>query len=95
MPKAKAKKFFAVLLPMLDLEKSRQFRTDHLSFLEMLRSKGHVYGNGRFSDGSGGLVIYQVASYSDCETLVKQDPYIKTGARCYEIHEWEAEWAEK
>jgi uncharacterized protein len=95
MAQEKAMKFFAVLLPMLDVQKSEQFRPDHLSFLETMRREGHVYGNGRFVDGSGGLVIYQAPAYSDCEALVKQDPYIQNGARQYEIHEWDAVWAGK
>ena len=86
-------KFFAVFLPMLDMEKGLKHREEHLSFLKVKRENGHVYGNGRFVDGSGGLVIYLAASYDECETMVKQDPYIKNGARRYEIHEWEAVWA--
>ncbi|TWT27862.1 YciI family protein [Planomicrobium sp. CPCC 101110] len=93
MPLQEGKKFFAVLLPMLDREKSQHFRADHLSFLEMMRNDGHVCGNGRFVDGSGGLVIYQAVSFSECEAYVNQDPYVKNGARSYEIHEWEAVWA--
>jgi uncharacterized protein YciI len=49
--------------------------------------------NGKFTDGSGGLVVYQAPSYKECEELVKQDPYILQGAREYEIKEWEAVWA--
>ncbi|MDN7241613.1 YciI family protein [Planococcus sp. N028] len=92
MAQTEDKKFFAVFLPMLDAEKSQQFRTDHLGFLREMREAGHVYGNGRFVDGAGGLVIYLAASHYECESLVKQDPYIKNGARLYEIHEWEAVW---
>ncbi|MGI2327569.1 YciI family protein [Planococcus sp. YIM B11945] len=87
-------KFFAVLLPMLDAEKSKEFRPQHLSFLDGMRKEGHVYGNGRFTDGSGGLVLYRAASFEDCEALVKKDPYIQHGARRYEIHEWDAVWAD-
>ncbi|WKA53861.1 YciI family protein [Planococcus shixiaomingii] len=86
------KKFYAVLLPMLDAKKSQQFREEHLKFLMALRGSGQVYGNGRFVDGSGGLVIYMAASYEECEAMVKQDPYIENGARRYEIHEWDAVW---
>lgn len=88
-------KFFAVLLPMHDQEKSTRFRPEHLAFLEKMRNEGHICANGKFSDGSGGLVIYQTDSYEQCKAYVNQDPYIQNGARTYEIHEWEAVWAEK
>lgn len=87
-------KTFAVFLRMADEEKSDRYRLEHLAFLEKMRTAGHVRVNGRFSDGSGGLVIYQAASFSDCEALVREDPYIRQGARYSEIHEWEAVWAD-
>ncbi|RNF39500.1 YciI family protein [Planococcus salinus] len=86
-------KFFAVLLPMRDEEKSVRFRPEHLAFLEQMRNAGHIYANGKFTDGSGGLVIYQTDSFEQCEAFVHQDPYVENGARTYEIHEWEAVWA--
>ena len=78
---------------MQNVKKSEVLRPEHLAFLEKMRNEGHVKINGKFSDGSGGLVIYQAPSYKECEELVKQDPYIQHGARIYEIKEWEAVWA--
>ncbi|MBT2571245.1 YciI family protein [Planococcus sp. ISL-110] len=87
-------KYFAVLLPMKDADKSQEFRPQHLAFLEDKRSSGQVAANGKFADGSGGLVIYRAESYIACEALVKTDPYVVEGARKYEIFEWEAVWAD-
>lgn len=87
-------KYFAVLLPMKDSSKSVEFRPQHLAFLEKMRNAGHIRVNGKFADGSGGLVIYQMPSFEECEALVKQDPYIQEGAREYQINEWEAVWAD-
>lgn len=85
-------RYFAVFLIMQDVKKSAKYRPEHLSYLEKMRNEGHVKINGKFSDGSGGLVIYQAPSYKECEELVKRDPYILEGARSYEIKEWEAVW---
>ncbi|AQQ54022.1 YciI family protein [Planococcus lenghuensis] len=87
-------KTFAVFLRMADEEKSVRYRSDHLAFLEQMRTAGHVRANGRFPDGSGGLIIYQAESLADCAALADQDPYIRQGARNSEIHEWEAVWAD-
>lgn len=86
--------YFAVLLPMKDNDKSQKFRAQHLAFLEDKRTNGQVAANGKFTDGSGGLVIYKAESFAACEALVKMDPYIVEGARKYEIFEWEAVWAD-
>ncbi|MGY4689527.1 YciI family protein [Salibacterium sp. K-3] len=88
-------KLFAVLLPLKDKELTQTYRPDHLQFLEEQRNKGNVAANGKFTDGSGGLVIYRMADKEAVEEKVQQDPYVKHGARDYHIHEWEmvsSEW---
>lgn len=84
-----AVRHFAVFLPMLDQDKSAEFRELHLRFLDERRAEGKLHANGRFADGAGGLVIYRASSYEEVESWVKQDPYIIHGARTYEIHEWD------
>lgn len=84
-----ALKHFAVFLPMLDADKSVQYREEHLAFLAERRQAGMLHANGRFVDGAGGLVIYRAASQEEVESWVKQDPYIIHEARRYEIHEWD------
>lgn len=88
-------KHFAVFLPMKDANKSQNFRSAHLAFLEELRTNGKVAANGKFADGTGGLVVYKAQSFEECETLVKMDPYVAQGARNYEIYEWEVVWADE
>ncbi|RAP77029.1 NAD(P)-dependent oxidoreductase [Paenibacillus montanisoli] len=88
-------KHFAVFLPMLDADKSVQYRAEHLRFLDERRAAGMLHANGRFADGSGGLVIYRTSSYEETENWVKQDPYIVKGARNYEIHEWDIVLADR
>lgn len=82
-------KYFAVLLPMLDEEKSKKWRPYHLDYLNKKAEEGKVFAKGRFTDGTGGLVIYKEENFAAAEELVKQDPYIIHQARTYEIHEWE------
>lgn len=82
-------KYFAVFLPMLDEQKSKDYRDEHLQFLEGLREKDVIVMNGRFTDGAGGLVIYKGEGQDEIKKLVEQDPYIVNGARYFELHEWE------
>lgn len=82
-------KQYAVLLPMKDAKKSEKYRPDHLTFLEKMRAEKKVLMNGRFTDGTGGLVIYQATTLEEAKNYVEQDPYIIHGARHYEIHEWD------
>lgn len=82
-------KYFAVFLPMLDEEKSKHYRPDHLSYLEEKSNEGKIFAKGRFTDGTGGLVIYKADDLSEVEEMAKLDPYVAKGARNYEIREWD------
>ncbi|MEN2466341.1 YciI family protein [Ornithinibacillus sp. FSL M8-0202] len=82
-------KLFAVFLPMKDEEKSKQYRQEHLQFLQEKQEDGFIFAKGRFVDGAGGLVIYKADLLEQVEDMVKKDPYVLKGARGYEIHEWE------
>lgn len=45
-------KYFAVFLPMLSPEKSKEYRSQHFDFLAAKRKEGKIFANGRFLDGS-------------------------------------------
>lgn len=82
-------KIFACFLPMLDQEKSAQYRQEHLDYLEIQRSAGQIIANGRFVDGWGGLVIYKAETIEDAIKYAENDPFVIEKARTYEIHEWD------
>lgn len=81
-------KTYVVFLPMLDAEKSKLYREEHLAYLGEHAAQGHIFARGPFVDGWGGMVIYKADSMEQVQTWVKNDPYILTGARSYEVHEW-------
>lgn len=81
-------KIYAVELTMKDEEKNKKFRPEHLAFLEKMHEEKKVLFYGRFTDGSGGLVIYRAANEDEVTSYVKQDPYVIEGARDYNIREW-------
>lgn len=82
-------KYFAAIAPMKDKQKSEDMRTAHLAFLEEQTKQGNVLMKGRFVDGAGGLVIYQAESLEEVEQIAAGDPYVTSGARDMEIHEWD------
>ncbi|NGP46392.1 hypothetical protein G4V62_16090 [Bacillaceae bacterium SIJ1] len=81
-------KYYAVLLPMKDEQKSKDFREAHLQYLDKLSEEGAVVAKGRFTDGSGGMVIYRGASEDEVRQLAENDPYVKEGARGCDLREW-------
>jgi hypothetical protein len=80
---------YVVFLKMKDKEKSQRFREAHLHFLEEKRSAGQVLMYGPFSDGSGGMIIYQGKHTDEVREIASQDPYVIKGAREFEIKKWD------
>ena len=82
-------KYFAAILKMIDVEKNKQYRQQHIDFLTRQEKEGKIFARGRFSDGSGGLVIYIAASYEEAIKTAEADPYVTLGARALELYEWD------
>jgi uncharacterized protein YciI len=82
-------KYFAAILYLQDAEKNKSMRPQHIEFLLDQDSKGRIFARGPFSDGAGGLVIYQAESLEEAQQLAESDPYVVGGARRLELHPWE------
>jgi uncharacterized protein YciI len=82
-------KYFAAFLPVRDLAKNQELRPAHVEFLDQKQREGAIFARGRFSDGAGGLVVYQAGSLDEERKIAESDPYVKGGARSLELHEWE------
>ena len=80
--------YFAAILYIQDVEKNKSLRPEHLAFLEERESQGRIFARGPFSDGAGGLVIYQAETLEQARALAESDPYVMGGARRLEIHPW-------
>lgn len=81
--------YYAAISKMVSLEKNKQFREVHLDYLKKLGAEGKVFAKGRFTDSTGGLVIYKADTLEEAKGMAEGDPFIIEGARTYEIHEWE------
>ena len=81
-------KYFAALLMMKDPEKNRTFREQHVAFLAEREQRGEIFARGKFLDNTGGLVIYMAPSIGEAEKIAASDPYVVSGARSLEVHEW-------
>ena len=81
--------YFAAILKMKDDEKNKKYRQQHVDFLVHQEKEGNIFARGRFTDGTGGLVIYIAPSYAEALKLAETDPYVTLGARSLELYEWD------
>ena len=82
-------KYFAGILKMKDVEKVKQYRPQHVDFLARQQEKGNIFARGKFTDGTGGLIIYIAVSYEEALKLAESDPYVTLGAASLELYEWD------
>jgi uncharacterized protein YciI len=82
-------KYFAAVQSILDADKVEAARPAHLAYLDRVMADGRIHLRGRFPDGSGGLTIYRAESLDEARSLAENDPFIASGARKVELHEWD------
>lgn len=82
-------KYFAAIQSVLDADKIAATKPAHLEFLERMVAEGRLYLRGRFPDGSGGLSIYRAETLDEARALAERDPYVQSGARRLDLHEWD------
>lgn len=80
--------YYAAILDMLDSEKNKELRPQHLDYLKKHIDAGHVFKCGPFTDGSGGMVIYIADSYDEAKELAEGDPYVSENVRSLDLREW-------
>jgi uncharacterized protein YciI len=81
--------FYVAWLTIVDPELNREKRPDHLRYLAERFQRGEVAMAGPFTDGSGGLVVYQTDSLEHAYQLASQDPAVQSGARRLELKAWQ------
>ena len=86
-------KYFAAFLKMKDPEKNASFRPQHMDFLLQSEKEGKIFARGRFTDNSGGMVVYIAPSFEEAEKIAQSDPLVTSGARTLELHEWDMKTA--
>ncbi|PQP13746.1 YciI family protein [Rhodococcus opacus] len=81
---------FAVLWTYTeDKSKIGAARQAHVDYLQDLVDRGTVAAAGGWPDGSGGLVVFDVASRDDLEPLLDKDPFTTDGVIVdTKIFEW-------
>ncbi len=72
-------KYAAIIEYLPDPAKVQAVRPEHRQYLQGLRQKGQLAIAGPFTDGSGGLLIYETASTEEAEQLLRKDPFFREG----------------
>jgi uncharacterized protein YciI len=63
----------------------------HREYLMGMVERGEVRQAGPWADGTGGLLVFEVATEAELVALLDADPYTKAGVVVdQQIHEWKA-----
>ncbi|NUR97332.1 MAG: hypothetical protein HOV67_18990 [Kribbellaceae bacterium] len=72
-----------------ETDRRLEVRPAHREYLASLREAGKLVAAGPFTDGTGALLVYDVADESELRDILAKDPYTPAGV--YEIATL-AEW---
>ena len=61
----------------------------HVKFLRDLDAAGKMVLCGPFTDYRGGMVIIKAENRSAADEIAKSDPFVRSGARSYELRTWQ------
>lgn len=81
---------YAAILETIDPEKDAEVLDVHKAYLAKYIEEGKIYAKGPFTDHSGGLIIYNVATEAEAKELIENDPVIKENSRKYTLKEWKS-----
>lgn len=62
---------------------------EHGKYMLSLYVKGSMKLAGPLTDNAGGAVLLEVANESEANSIVMEDPAVRTGIFVYEMHPWE------
>jgi len=65
-----------------------ELRGKHQSYVREQAKKGKLVLAGRFSDVSGGLIIWKSSSKEEVESIAEHDPYAMEKYATYQLKEW-------
>jgi len=71
--------FFVLEYRYADLDARARVRPDHLAYVQSLHQEGRVVLAGPVGDGSGAMMVLQVASEEEARNVVNGDPYTTAG----------------
>lgn len=71
--------FFVLEYRYADMDARARVRPDHLAYLKSLLEEGTLVLAGPVGDGSGAMMVLQVASEQEAQRVVAHDPYTAAG----------------
>ena len=83
-------RMYVMTAKLVNMLKAVPAATQYPAWLERLKNEGKFIAAGKWSDNSGGMLIFRADSLEEAANLVKDDPLVKNQAVQHEVKEWDA-----
>jgi uncharacterized protein YciI len=84
---------YALIYHMVDVKKSNEMRPAHVEFLKGLLREGKIVDGCKFPDYKNGhvqgMLVCKAESKEEVASWFEQDPVISSGARTFEVRDYE------
>jgi len=83
-------RMYVMMAKLNNMLKAMTAGTQYPAWIQKLKDDGRFVAAGKWSDNSGGLLIFRAESLEEAMQVVKDDPLVKNNAVNHEVKEWDA-----
>ena len=83
-------RMYVMTAKLVNMLKAVPAATLYPAWIDRLKAEGKFVAAGKWSDNSGGMLIFRADSLDEATELVKDDPLVKNQAVQHEVKEWGA-----
>ena len=83
-------RMYVMMAKLNNMMKALTAGTQYPAWIQKLKDDGRFVAAGKWSDNSGGLLIFRAESIDEARKLVLDDPLVKNQAVQHEVKEWDA-----
>ena len=83
-------RMYVMTAKLTNMLKAMPAAVEYPAWIQRLKDEGKFVAAGKWSDNTGGMLIFRSDSLEDAKTLAKDDPLVRNQAVMHDVKEWDA-----
>lgn len=83
-------RMYVMTAKLTNMLKAMPAAAQYPGWIERLKNEGRFVAAGKWSDNTGGMLIFRHDSLEGAKALAMEDPLVKLQAVAHEVKEWDA-----
>ena len=83
-------RMYVMVARLTNMLKAMPVAGQYPGWIQKLKDDGRFVAAGKWSDNSGGMLIFRAESIEEAREIAKEDPLVRNQAVQHELKEWDA-----